>query len=113
MTVDKGCQAEHLRRLLVFFGRTPGVHLPVADKQIKLGSVLTIIGRPTGEPPRRNARSVEFDVKDARVSCARPSWQELGVSKFGAMLAQRHSMPPDIPFSYAFRRHGKDSSPAF
>lgn len=109
MTVNKGWHAEHLKRLLTFFGRRPGVYLPIGEKRIELGSELMIIGRPTGEPPQRSNNSVEFDLMDARVSCARPSWQELVESNFRSILAQHRSMPPDIPFSYASMQIGKNS----
>lgn len=101
LTVNANWTAEHLRRLLTFFGSTPGIYFPLEEKRLKLGSVLTTLGQPDGTPPRRRGRAVEFDLADARVSCRRPRWRMLFAAKLRALLALRRHEPPHIPFTLA------------
>lgn len=101
MTVDHDWQVERLERLLTFFGRTPGVYLSKGESLIKLGSILTVIGPPSEEPPLRRGQSVEFDVVDARVSCRRPPWLRRRSARMRTLLEMRRHLPPDIAFQFA------------
>jgi len=95
MMVRTTWTADQLNRVLAFFGRTPGIWLPVGETRIRLGAAMKAVGPPHGLPSHSAAGTTEFDLADARVACRPEPWLKARSARRRARAEWRQS-PPEI-----------------
>jgi methionyl-tRNA formyltransferase len=67
MMISSFMPMEHVARLWNVLGIAPGIYLPTAGGNARLGFQIRRLGAPTGRAPTKRWASIEFDLADGRV----------------------------------------------